>query len=237
MPRSRTDPSLNAPGSESFEIPPYFLQLVTCPKACSIVCRRETRHANGAIYLPRGSYSEGVPGEVRLLVVLANPGTPLPEEGPRFDGLKGPDLATACWKLTGEVLHGTFYSKSFDVMRNELAHVLGVPTKDVYRHVVLANVVHCSTPETITSYRAAEIRPVVDECVERHLQVEIDYWRPEQIVAYSAFARRHMDRLGVHYDASIDHPAMRGDNLKTEVRAEKVARLKETLERGRCSRR
>jgi len=215
--------------------PAYYADVVTCTAACDIVLNCNADQSLPRRFLPRGTTSRAVPGQVRLMIILANPGPPNADEDRVYRAR--PDasaIASAAWTFTAEILEGrAHFSLTLDKVIEEAAFLLDCDPLRVLEQCVVTNHVKCSTPKPFSEYRKgaelAQRRRVSSTCVERFLRREIAYWKPRKVVAFSANARDALDRAGIPYDGEISHPTARGDNLNREVRRAKLTALKTIL--------
>lgn len=215
--------------------PPYFADLVQCAERCPLVQNCNRTPSLPRRYLPRGTTSRARPGEVRLMVVMANPGQPLPSEDDDYRVRPDPrDVADAAWQLTARILEGkAHFSSTLDRVLEEAAFLLDCAPDEVLDQCVMTNHVRCSTPRPFSSYQSGaereQRRETSQRCIERHLRDEIAYWRPHRIAVFSSTAREALDRAGIEYDGEISHPTAMGANLNRDVRRAKLTELKRRL--------
>lgn len=215
--------------------PPYYADVVQCAERCPLVQNCNRTPALPRRFLPRGTTSRARPGEVRLMVVMANPGQPVAGEDEDYRARPDPrDVADAAWQLTARILEGeAHFSPTLDKVLEEAAFLLDCAPHEVLDRCVMTNHVRCSTPRPYSSYQSGlereQRRETSQRCIERHLRREIEYWRPHRIAVFSSTAREALDRAGIAYDGEISHPTAMGANLNADVRRAKLIELKRRL--------
>lgn len=171
-------------------VPTYFEQVVTCSAGCSEVQNCNTDRSLPRRYLPRGTTSRAQPGDVDLMVVLANPGAPQEIEDKDY-ALSPESVADAAWAFAEAMLErqvrqrlGVGRSATHDALMRHLAvDVFECPIGEVLDRVVATNAVRCSTPRNFGEYPPHVRMEIAETCVARHLLGEISNWKPRMIVA------------------------------------------------------
>jgi hypothetical protein len=215
--------------------PPYYTGVVSCAQGCALVQNCNSNRNLPRRFLPRGTTSRAIPGKVRLMIVMANPGQPAPSEDDVYRVQEtDSEVADAAWQFTERILEGdALFNLTLDKVIAEAAFVLDCAPKEVLDQCVITNHVRCSTPRPYSSYQKGTERDLrratSATCIERHLAPEIAYWQPEKIAVFSGAAREAFDIVGVPYDAEISHPAAMGANLNRDVRRAKLVALKAQL--------
>ena len=174
---------------------------------------------------PRGSYTRAMPGDVKIMVILQNPGKPEPIEEVKQRGKSGAQLAKTIWDMTGDVLDGLYYSKTFSKMREELALLLTIKEEGVYDNVLVCNLIRCSTKNN------AQPTPRSVSIAIPWLKEKIALWKPHKIITYSNWVKKNLEIHSVTYDSWLPHPAARGNWMKQNVRKARVQAAQEELER------
>ena len=195
--------------------PNYYTDVVECDAGCPYVKNRNTDPSLAPRYIPRGSTSRCTPGNTTLMVILANPGEPQKgDEDKQYAGKTGKELSSAAWKFTQAVCE-RLDSPSFprlnakrsvthdNLMKHLAADVFNCHISQVLDHVVITNIVKCSTFDQNSkkeqhnfSKLTNEIQDEIStECANRHLLKEIKYWNPKQILACGKPANRILQDL------------------------------------------
>jgi Uracil DNA glycosylase superfamily len=211
--------------------PKYFENIVTCSEDCPWVSNCNTNSSLEPRFRPRGTTSRATLGNVRLMIILANPGKPSDLEDKEYSGKSSHAIAEVAWAFTEAVLEGkTVASPTLNKIIVEASYLLDCSPEQVLDQCVITNHVKCSTPEPYGSGKLALRKEISNRCIKRHLVTELEYWQPEKIAVFSATARDGLDNSGIHFDACISHPTARGNNLKPEVRKEKLRQVKTELD-------
>ncbi len=154
---------------------------------------------------PRGAFTEGQPGQIRLMAVLLNPGQPLKSEADWQGAATGAQLAEIVWNSSGQVFKGEHYSRTLTIMRRDVSQLLGRPFDQCTRAFMFTNLVRCTT--------ANNRRPDAEAIAigAKWLREEIGLWRPHKVIAYGNEVAKSMTTYGVPFDAMVPHPAALGD--------------------------
>ncbi len=214
--------------------PGYYADVVTCSEACPLVQNSNVDPNLSLRYLPRGTTSRATPGDVKLMIVATNPGSPQEREDRQYRGKLGEALADAAWQFTAATLEGnTAFSLTLDPLLAEASFLLDCPESEVLDQCVFTNHVRCSTPQSFSAYNKGEIlrqrNQISQNCITKHLVREIEYWSPDRVAVFSATARDAMRTAGVNFHGYIAHPTALGKNRNREYRQQKLAELKNVL--------
>lgn len=172
------------------------------------------------------------------MVVLANPGEPDPAEDAAYAARDATSLADAAWTFTGAIVERTVPVRSVTLrvlVRHLAEDVLQCSPAEVLDHVVITNVVRCSTPRKFGSYGKVVQREIGSRCASRHLLREIDHWRPRLVVACGKPAHtilgdlRRRGTLDVELAHTL-HPSALGDYI--EERREQFRAIGERFRAG-----
>lgn len=172
---------------------------------------------------PRGTFTRARPGNVKLMVVLRNPGQPDREELSLEAGCSGAELAEKIWNYCGEVWDGKYFSRTLSVARREVAELLGAPEVDCTHRAIFTNLVRCTTHKNA---------PPGSEAIRigaQWLRREIDLWKPEYIIAYGGDVARGLGKHGIRFDAQLPHPAALGEWLRPGRRAQQLSEVRSLL--------
>ena len=172
---------------------------------------------------PRGTFTEGQPGEVRLLAVLLNPGQPRKTEMDRQGDARSARLAEILWDFSGEVLNGGHHSRTLSILRKDVSFLLGMPFAECGRTFMFTNLVRCTT-----AGNRQPSQPTI-AIGARWLREEIALWRPEKVVAYGNVVRDGMQAHDLRFDAVLPHPAALGEWTKAGRRQEKLEEVRRQL--------
>jgi hypothetical protein len=198
--------------------PPYYVDIVSCEENCPVVCNFNVpvscKRRNGSTvspedngWIPRGSTTRATPGNVDLMWILINPGSPLPTiEHNLYSEKEGAKLADAAWALTERVLEGKeAASPTLSETLTDAATVLKCEPLEVLDRCMVTNIVRCSTPvgwgsafEGLSGVIATK-RQIIRTCYQKHLMREIGYWKPRAIVAGSATSRDALCDTGLEW--------------------------------------
>lgn len=183
-------------------------------------------------FIPRGFYSEGVPGQIEIMAVAQNPGTGAGNdfietwETRRYEGKSLRAQARITMDLQRRVFRRErLWPSDFQmILQEQLARVLNVAPQEVWKKVVLTQAVKCSTPHNTVA--ALHVRRI---CSKTHLIKEIEFWKPRLVVAVGRRAEADLRRLG--YDVPwIYHPSPQNRNSPRRV-ADNERRLSELQRR------
>lgn len=182
--------------------------------------------ANIASYpgsIPRGFFTGGRPGAIRLMVVLLNPGQPAPHEVASFKGATGAELALRVWEMSGKHLEGGHPSPTLRTMGRDIEWLFGRPLAACGELFMFTNLVRCTTVENRVP-DAEAIKIGAD-----WLREEIALWRPEKVLAYGKEVAVGMLSHGIKVDALLPHPAAVGRWLTPGRREAQVAEIRKHL--------
>jgi hypothetical protein len=172
---------------------------------------------------PRGTFTRAQPSEVKLMVVLRNPGQPNPVELSIESGAKGRQLAEIIWNYCGEVWEGKYYSKTLSIARQEVCSLLGIKEAECTRRAMFTNLVRCTTHRN--SPPSAEAVRIGSDW----LREEIELWQPNLVIAYGNDVAMGMQRHGIRYDAQLPHPAALGEWLRPGRREGRITEVRKEL--------
>ena len=170
-------------------------------------------------FRPRGFFSEGQPGAIRLMVVLLNPGQPSPNEAAVLGDATGAQLARQVWEMSGRHLKGEHPSPTLRAMRQDIEKLFGRPFDECGELFMYTNLVRCTmagnSPPNAEAIRIGA----------NWLREEIVLWRPEKVVAYGNRVALGMLSHGIRVDALLPHPAAVGAWLTPGRRETQVAEI------------
>jgi len=172
---------------------------------------------------PRGTFTRAKPGEVRVMVVLLNPGQPNTIELQIEGNLQGQELAKALWLYSGNVWDGQFYSKTLSILRKDASLLLDLPEDDCSKKFMFTNLVRCTTTENQRPDREAVQIGV------NWLREEITLWKPQFVIAYHKGVAKALSKNNIRFDAQLPHPAARGEWLIPGRREARVVEVRRQL--------
>nr|WP_165359673.1 uracil-DNA glycosylase family protein [Lichenibacterium minor] len=173
--------------------------------------------------VPRGFFTAGQPGAIRLMLVLLNPGQPAPHEAAVFKDATGAQLARIVWEMSGQHLNGGHPSPTLRTMRRDIAQLFGRPLDQCGGLFMFTNLVRVTTAGNSVP-DAKVVRIGAD-----WLREEIALWRPEKVLAYGKEVAFGMLSHGVRVDALLPHPAAVGNWLIPGRREAQVAEIRKYL--------
>jgi hypothetical protein len=95
--------------------------------------------------IPRGFFTEGRPGAIRLMMVLLNPGQPAPHEAASFKGATGAELARRVWEISGQHFKGGHPSPTLRRMTRDVELLFGRLPAECGELFMFTNLVRCTT--------------------------------------------------------------------------------------------
>ena len=179
---------------------------------------------------PRGFFTEAQ-GEIDILVVGKNPGHVLESEAKLYLDLFGAELV----KTHLEFSKNTFYkinqlnrkerqsTKFHSNLIEYMSFVLGEESDEIFKKVAYTNLVKCSTRN---DEQAKLTRRSIDECFNRHLVNEINYFNPKIIFALGREVEKYLSATEVIYKyplVYIKHPSY---HYKKEEKLMKLNQLR-----------
>lgn len=172
--------------------------------------------------MPRGFYTEGQPGHIRLMAVLLNPAQPHADEVDKQEGVTGAQLAQRVWDASGHHLKvkSDHRAPTLDNLRSDVEQLFGRPIEQCLDVFMFTNLVRITTvgnqpPDSKTVKIGAG-----------WLREEIALWRPDKVLAYGNDAALGMLSHGIRVDAMLPHPAARGS---AGQRRDRVAEIRQHL--------
>jgi hypothetical protein len=197
--------------------PDFYTKLLTTDHGTQVRNERGCR--------PRGTYTRGTPGQLELMIVFQNPGTPVPEVEWNLESDQPAirDLSKRLWDLSGSVWSGEYYSRTYAIARKEMAYLLNCTETDVIKRVIFTNVVRSTPPQNIT-FSEDTLRIGSDLLAE-----EIKLWNPRRVIAYGRVAAKVMNQHNIRVNAEIPHPAALGKWLNSRVRCNYLDTIRHLL--------
>ena len=172
---------------------------------------------------PRGTFTDGQPGAIRLMAVLLNPGQPHFLEAELQGEATGIDLARIVWKSSGSFLKHDRSSPTLVTLRKDVSQLLGRPFADCCAEFMFTNLVRCTTKgNDEPDAEAIEIGAGL-------LREEIALWKPGRVIAYGKTVVSCMTSQGIRFDAALPHPAAQGKWLTPGMREARVAEAGKVL--------
>ncbi len=172
---------------------------------------------------PRGAFTDGQPGAIRLLAVLLNPGQPHFLEAELQGEATGIELARIMWKSSGSFLKNERHSPTLVTLRKDVSQLFGRPFADCCADFMFTNLVRCTTKgDKEPDAEASEIGAGL-------LCEEIALWKPDRVIAYGRRVASCMTAHGIRFDAELPHPAAQGKWLTQGVREARVAEVRKVL--------
>lgn len=189
---------------------------------------------------PRGFYTESS-GPVKILVVGKNPGHVLESERAIYIDKNASQIVEEHLNLTKKVFfRGNTEISSLEKRSTQfhnnlmsyLSYFLDVSSKEVFKHVAYTNLVKCST----SNEQAKLTKPTQDECFNRHLNKELNFFKPECILALGREVESYLlnaYKNGIHnYPVLyIKHPSYhykkdQKDDILSEIKYQFLKTLK-----------
>ena len=179
---------------------------------------------------PRGFFTEAQ-GEIDILVVGKNPGRVLESEAKLYLDLNGAELVKTHLEFSKNTFNKInqlnkkerqstkFHSNLIEYMN----FVLGEEGDEIFKKVAYTNLVKCSTR---SNEQAKLTRRSIDECFNRHLVNEINYFNPKIIFALGREVEKYLNTTNViekYPLVYIKHPSY---HYKKEQKLAKLNELK-----------
>jgi len=179
---------------------------------------------------PRGFFTESQ-GQIEILVVGKNPGHVLESESKLYLNLNGAELVKAHLDFSKKTFNKlnelnkkerqstTFHSNLIEYM----SFILDADSNSIFKKIAYTNLVKCSTRD---NEQAKLTRRSIDECFNRHLLIEINYFNPKIIFALGREVEHYLnkninsEKYPVVY---IKHPSY---HYKKEEKLTKINELK-----------
>lgn len=161
---------------------------------------------------PRGFYTQGVPGDIAIMVVGKNPGHVLDNERSMYIGESSEGIVRKQFNLIGSIFESTYKgasgdSRSLRFQKNllrYLAYFLDIQKENVFKKCALTNLVKCST----VGEQDKLSRAAISQCYQKYLRKEIDYLKPRVILALGREVEQSLLKMGVdHPVIYIKHPS------------------------------
>ena len=184
-------------------------------------------------FIPHGFYSEGHPDQIKIMIVGQNPGVGKgndfieTEETKDYKGRshrKQAELSIGKHKqiLRGEISWGSPFSRT---IQSWLAYITGLSEKEVWKESVLTQALKCTTP---SNSNPGDPRR---RCAQAHIDKEIEFWRPELIVAAGKWAREALQWAGCTEFMRLYHPSGLKSNSRRNENRELLQDIREAYQR------
>ena len=213
------------------EIPDGFLDFYQSVCACPCSSQECPKIINQAAqgYPPRGFYTRGTEGSVKILIVGKNPGHPLEEERALYCQKSSREIAEAQWHLIDQVFKNCHSpemrkNRSMTFHRNLLryfSYFLDLPPDEVFRYCAYTNLVKC---QSIGEQDKLE-KPAIDNCLDRHFQREYQRYRPSILVALGNEVFQALSRAKLQVPLiKLKHPSYFYSKLKEPATLQQLKR-------------
>lgn len=197
--------------------PEFYTKLLTADHGSEVKNVRGCR--------PRGTFTKGEPGKLDLMLVLQNPGDPVPdvEWNLESDNPSASCLSQRLWQFSGDVWAGKYYSRTYAVAKKEAADLLGCSEAHTIERLIYTNAIRSSLVST------QPFSPKLLATAGSWLAEEIALWQPKNVIAYGNIAAKALRSAGIESFIDLPHPSARGIWLNAEIRRKRLDIVQQRL--------